>query len=345
MKISELGEFELIARIKQELGGQEKAKAALGRHSHLLVGIGDDAAAWQSAGTANLATTDTLVAGVHFSAEGVAWADLGWKTLAVNVSDIAAMGGIPEYALVTLALPSDFMVEDVIAFYRGMAALGREYGIVIAGGDLVRAAQAAATVAIWGRASEGPRGEPIFLTRDVAHAGEAIAVSGSLGNAAGGLRLLTGGRAASRTVADYLRRAHLQPRPQVELGRGLVRAGIRCAIDISDGLARDLRHICEESRLGAVVYVERLPVSDQLRSTFPDEAVKMAVGGGEDYELLFTGPVELVDRVRARFAQPIAVIGEMVEDEEGRVRFLDDAGNEVAFESAGWDHFAGEGRP
>jgi thiamine-monophosphate kinase len=345
MKISELGEFELIARIKQELGGQEKAKAALGRHSHLLIGIGDDAAAWQSAGGANLATTDTLVAGVHFSAEGVAWADLGWKTLAVNVSDIAAMGGIPEYALVTLALPSDFMVEDVIAFYRGMAALGREYGIVIAGGDLVRAAQAAATVAIWGRASEGPRGEPIFLTRDVAHAGEAIAVSGSLGNAAGGLRLLTGGRAASRTVADYLRRAHLQPRPQVELGRGLVRAGIRCAIDISDGLARDLRHICEESRLGAVVYVERLPVSDQLRSTFPDEAVKMAVGGGEDYELLFTGPVELVDRVRARFAQPIAVIGEMVEDEEGRVRFLDDAGNEVAFESAGWDHFAGEGRP
>ena len=146
-------------------------------------------------------------------------------------------------------------------------------------------------------------------------------------------------------MADYLRRAHLRPRPQVELGRGLVRAGIRCAIDISDGLARDLRHICEESRLGAVVYLERLPVSDQLRSTFPDEAVKMAVGGGEDYELLFTGPVELVDRVRARFAQPIAVIGEMVEDEEGRVRFLDDAGNEVTFESAGWDHFAGEGRP
>jgi len=345
MKISELGEFELIARIKQELGGQEKAKAALGRHSRLLVGIGDDAAAWQSTGVANLATTDTLVAGVHFPAEGVAWADLGWKTLAVNVSDIVAMGGIPEYALVTLALPSDFPVEDVIAFYRGMAALGREYGVVIAGGDLVRAAQTAATVAIWGRASVAPRGEPIFLTRDAAHAGEAIAVSGSLGNAAGGLRLLTEGRAASRTVADYLRRAHLRPRPQVELGRGLVRAGIRCAIDISDGLARDLRHICEEARLGAVVYVERLPVSDQLRSTFPDEAVKMAVGGGEDYELLFTGPVELVDRVRARFAQPIAVIGEMVEDEEGRVRFLDDAGNEVTFESAGWDHFAGEGRP
>jgi thiamine-monophosphate kinase len=146
-------------------------------------------------------------------------------------------------------------------------------------------------------------------------------------------------------VADYLRRAHLQPRPQVELGRGLLRAGIRCAIDISDGLARDLRHICEDSRLGAVVHVERLPVSDQLRRTFPDEAVEMAVSGGEDYELLFMGPVELIDRVRARFVQPITVIGEMVEDGEGRVRFLDDAGHEMTFESAGWDHFAGEGRP
>ncbi|MCJ7831362.1 MAG: thiamine-phosphate kinase [Dehalococcoidia bacterium] len=345
MKISELGEFELIARIKQELGAQEKAQAALGRHSHLLIGIGDDAAAWQSANVAHIATTDTLVAGVHFPAEGVAWADLGWKALAVNVSDIAAMGGIPEYALVTLALPSDFLVEDVVAFYKGMAALGREYGVVVVGGDLVRAPQPVATVTIWGRASESPRGEPIFLTRGAAHAGDAIAVSGLLGNAAGGLRLLTEGGAASRTVADYLRRAHLQPRPQVELGRGLLRAGIRCAIDISDGLARDLRHICEESRLGAVVHAERLPVSDQLRRTFPDEAVEMAVSGGEDYDLLFTGPVDLIDRVRARFAQPITVIGEMVEDGEGRVRFLDDADHEMTFESAGWDHFAGEGRP
>ncbi len=344
MKISELGEFELIARIKQELGAQEKATAALARHSRLLIGIGDDAAVWQSTGAAQIATTDTLVAGVHFPAEDVVWTDLGWKALAVNVSDVAAMGGIPEYALVTLALPSDFLVEDVVAFYKGMAAMGREYGVVIAGGDMVRAAQPVITVTLWGRATESTRGEPVFLSRSGAQAGDVIAVSGWLGNAAGGLRLMTESRPASRTASDYLRRAHLRPRPQVELGRGLVRAGVRCAIDVSDGLGRDLRHICEESHLGAVVHLERLPVSDHLRRTFGDEAVALAVSGGEDYELLFTGPVKLIDRVRARFAQPITVIGEMVDDPEGRVRFLDDAGQEMTFESGGWDHFAAGGR-
>ncbi|MDI6857838.1 MAG: thiamine-phosphate kinase [Dehalococcoidia bacterium] len=339
MKVSELGEFELIARIKDELGAQEAAKTAMGRHSRLLLGIGDDAALWQSPSSAQIATTDTLVAGVHFPEGRVPWADLGWKALAVNVSDVAAMGGTPEYALVTLGLPSDFAVEDVLALYRGMADLGKEYGVVIAGGDLVRASRPFVTVALWGRATESQRGEPLFLSRDAAHAGDLIAVTGVLGNAAGGLRLLTERRPAPRQTVEYLRRAYLRPRPQVDLGRALVIAGVRCAIDVSDGLGLDLGHICEESQLGARVRVDQLPVSDQLKSAFPEEALTMAVGGGEDYELLFTGPARIVDRVRGRFATPITVVGEMVEDGERRPRFLDDAGNEMAFERAGWEHF------
>jgi thiamine-monophosphate kinase len=344
VKVSELGEFGLIERLREELGAQEKATAILGPRSHLLIGIGDDAALWQSPAVAHLASTDTMVAGVHFPAEGIGWSDLGWKALAANVSDIAAMGGSPEYALVTLALPDDFLVEDVVALYRGMAAAGTEYGVVIAGGDLVRASQVVITITLTGRASESPRGEPLALRRNAAQAGDLVAVSGSLGNATGGLRLLLESRPCPPEAADYLRRAQVRPRPHVDLGRGLLRMGIRCAIDVSDGLAQDLRHVCEASKLGAIIRTDHLPISEQLMRTFPEEATAMAVGGGEDYELLFTGPANLVDRVRGRFTIPITVIGTMVEEEGRNVRFLDEAGHEVTFADPGWDNFR-EGSP
>jgi thiamine-monophosphate kinase len=345
VKVSELGEFGLIERIREELGAQERASTKLGPRSKLLIGIGDDAALWQSTGAAHLATTDTLVAGVHFPRENVSWTDLGWKALVANVSDIAAMGGRPEYALVTLALPDDFEVEDVLALYRGMIAVGREYGVVIAGGDMVRSSEVTVTVALTGRASEDQRGEPLALRRNAARVGDFIAVSGSLGNAAGGLRLMLEGRSAPPGAAAFLRRAQLRPHPHVELGQALLRTGIRCAIDISDGLAQDLGHICEASGVGATVRVADIPVSEYLSRTFPEDATAMAIGGGEDYELVFTGPAAIVDRVRGRLAIPIAVIGAIVEDEERRVRFVDEKEQEVSFASAGWDHFAGGRAP
>lgn len=345
MKVSELGEFGLIERLKDELGSQDKAKAVLGPHSQLLLGIGDDAALWKSPSTAQLATTDTMVAGIHFPEEGIGWRDLGWKVMAANVSDIAAMGGRPEFALATLGLPADFLVEDVVAIYKGMAEAGREYGVLIAGGDMVRSQQVVLTVALLGQASQDPRGEPQVLSRDCAGAGDLIAVSGTLGNSAGGLRSIVEGKATTHATADFLRRAHLRPRPHVDLGQSLIRGGIRCAIDISDGLAQDLRHVCEASKLSATVRLRDLPLSDHLRRAFPDEATEMAVSGGEDYELLFTGPANLVDRIRGRFAIPITVIGVMEESGEHRVRFVDDMGAEVSFAKGGWDHFADKSLP
>ncbi len=341
MKVSELGEFGLIERIRDELGAQDKARIILGPRSKLLIGVGDDAALWHSSAAAHLATTDTLVAGVHFPREGVSWEDLGWKAMAANVSDIAAMGGRPEYALVTLGLPDDFDVDDVVALYRGMTAVGREYGIVIAGGDMVRSSDVIITVALTGRATESQRGEAIVLRRNAGHAGDLIAVTGSLGNAAGGLRLIMENKPASPEAAAFLRRAHLCPQPRVELGQSLLRMGVRCAIDVSDGLAQDLRHICEASGLGAIVRTRDIPVSQYLSRTFPEEALAMAAGGGEDYELLFTGPVGVVDRVRGRFPIPITVIGSLVEGLEQGVRFVDENGREVSFATTGWDHFAG----
>lgn len=348
-RVSELGEFALIARLQEELGDQRQALARQAEVSdrgdapRLLLGIGDDAAVWVSAAPAQIATTDTLVEGVHFP-PGVPWSDLGWKSLAINVSDVAAMGGTPEYALVTLALPGEFQVGDVVDFYRGLAEAGRHFGVVVAGGDVVRAPQFVVTVALSGRPSMADDGTPLLLRRDAARAGDAVAVSGHLGDSAAGLRLLTGSVGYPPETAEHLRRAHLRPHPPVELGRAAVAAGLRCAIDVSDGLAQDLGHVCELSGLGAVVHADRLPVSEHLRRAFPEEATALAAAGGEDYELLLVGPAGTLEELGHRANVSLTVIGEMVEERPHQPRFLDSRGRELALAEAGWDHFATRGR-
>ena len=341
--VSDLGEFALIARLQEELGDQREALAMQAAGSRLLLGIGDDAAVWTSAAPAQIATTDTLVEGVHFP-PGAPWSDLGWKSLAINVSDIVAMGGTPEYALITLALPGQFRVEDALDFYRGLAEAGRHFGVVVAGGDVVRAPQFIVTVALSGRPSMAGDGTPLLLRRDGARAGDAIAVGGHLGDSAAGLRLLTSSVDCPPEAAEHLRRAHLRPDPPLELGRAAVAAGLRCAIDISDGLAQDLGHVCELSGLGAVVHADRLPFSDHLRRAFPEEATALAATGGEDYELLLTGPAATLEELQGRVKTPLTVIGEMVAEEPHRPRFLDSRGHEMALAETGWDHFGSRER-
>lgn len=341
--VSNIGEFALIARLQEALGDQAEAAAKLGAGSRLLLGIGDDAAVWLGATPATIATTDTLVEGVHFL-PGVPWSDLGWKSLAINVSDVAALGGAPEYALITLALPGGFLVRDVLDFYRGLAEAGRRFGVVAAGGDIVRAPQFIVTVALSGRPALSDDGMPLLLRRDAARAGDAIAVSGHPGDSAAGLRLLTGTVDCPPDAAQHLRRAHLRPEPPVELGRAAVAAGLRCAIDVSDGLAQDLGHVCQMSDLGAVVHADRLPISEHLQRAFPDEAFALAAGGGEDYQLLVTGPAETLEGLGRRVGVPLAVIGEMVADGPRHPRFIDAQGQEIALKVAGWDHFAAGGQ-
>ena len=344
MRVSELGEFALIARLQEELGDQRQALAAQPAGSRLVLGIGDDAAVWAGAAPAQIATTDTLVEGVHFP-PGVPWGDLGWKSLAINVSDVVAMGGTPEYALVTLALPGEFLVEDVVDFYKGLAEAGRRFGVVVAGGDIVRAPLFVVTVALSGRAVTSDDGTPLLLRRDGARPGDAVAVSGHLGDSAGGLRLLTSVVDCDAEAAGHLRRAHLRPDPPIELGRAAVAAGLRCAIDVSDGLAQDLGHVCELSGVAATVHAESLPVSSHLRRAFPEEAVALATSGGEDYELLLTGPAGTIEELRRRVDAPLTVIGEIVEAAPHRPRLLDGSGREIALGEAGWNHFATGRRP
>lgn len=329
MNVSDLGEFDLIERLRAAL------PAAV--PDRLVVGIGDDAAVWRSGGGCTIATTDTMVAGVHFLPGAVEWRDVGWKALATNISDVAAMGGTPAFALVTLCLPLGTPVDAVDALYAGLRACADAYGVTIAGGDIVTAPAFSITIALTGDAKMSEQGEPMLLLRSAARDGDVIAVTGALGGSAGGLRALREG--AQRT--DAMRRLierHMRPQPRVDAGRAALDEGIRCAIDISDGLVQDLGHICEASHVGAELRFADLPVDADLVATYPDGAALMAATGGEDYELLLVGAEASVARAFASLSAPLlTVIGRIVAGDV-RVRVLGADGHEVALTTNGWDH-------
>lgn len=293
----------------------------------LIVGIGDDAAVWRVGERAIVATTDTMVEDVHFLPGVTPWCDLGWKALAVNVSDIAAMGARPTFALVTLALPPDTPVKAVDELYDGLRECADAYGVTVAGGDVVRAPQVSITVALMGEPVMDS-GQPRLLRRSAAQAGDVIAVTGTLGDAAAGLRRLRGGAAPDEPLV----RAHLRPQPRVDTGLAAIEAGLTCGIDVSDGLMQDVGRICEMSGVGAVIRAADLPMSDGLRAAFPDDALRLACSGGEDYELVLVGGRERM------LGLDVTVIGEIVPQAEPIVALVSVSGEAIDFGDAGWDH-------
>ena len=334
MQIKDLGEFGLIhlinAMVVQERRGPDNG-ADLG--FGLMVDTGDDTAAWRSAPATELFTTDTVVEGVHFTRETTPWRDLGWKSLASNISDIAAMGGLPLYALVTLGLPPETEVADIEEMYRGMLEIGAKYGVGIIGGDMVRSPVVFVTVALTGVHS----GQPML--RSTARPGDQVAVTGYLGTSAGGLKLMLNGLPAPADAADFLRRGHRRPSPAVSEGRLLVEAGVTTAMDVSDGLADDLAKLCRASGVAARIITSQVPVHELLRLAFPGECLGLALGGGEDYLLLFTADRAVMSRVMPLLPDGAAVIGEITAGEPGRVTLVDADGVERAAGSGGWDHF------
>lgn len=326
MKISEIGEFGLIGLIREWTARQAGSEG-------VIVGIGDDAAAWRMGSEVVLGTTDTLVEGVHFL-PGPA-ADLGWKAMAANLSDIAAMGGRPQVALVSLALPPSTEVTWVEALYEGMLAAAGEHGVALVGGDTVASSQAVITVALLGRAHEAGR----LLRRSAALPGDLLAVTGYLGNAEGGLRVLRGTAHPSPEAASFLQDAHLRPRPRVAEGQVLAGLGVRAAIDISDGLLADAGHLCRESRVAAALEAAHLPVHPLLRESFPADYIQMAAGGGEDYELLFSAPDPLIDQARQALSIPVTVVGRVETGPRGQVTLLGKDGKPIELPQAGWEHF------
>jgi thiamine-monophosphate kinase len=282
-----------------------------------------------------------MVAGEHFLPGRTAWADVGWKALASNLSDIAAMGGSPDLALVTLMLPPDFCVEDALALYRGLHECATEYGVTLGGGDVVRAPVFAITVALSGHAYCPADGGPVVLRRDTARPGDLVAVTGAPGESAGGLRLLNDGRSAATDAETCLIAAHERPLPRVALGQAAVRAGLRCGIDISDGLVQDLGHVARASRVSIRLDETRIPLSEALREVWPEDALRLALMGGEDYELAVIGPPAAMETWMGAATGVVTVIGEVIASGTLAVQVLDADGNELALGRGGWDHFAG----
>lgn len=323
LRVSDAGEFGIIAGLRRMLEGEGE---------DLVCGIGDDAAVFRSrAGGLWAFTVDALVEGVHFDPAYTPWHSLGYKSLAVNVSDLASMGGgAPCFALVTLGLTEDADTEDIAEMYRGMRDCGGECGCRVVGGDIVRSpGQMFVSVSLVG-AIPGDR----FLTRSGARPGQLVLVTGSLGDSHLGLKRLMGGGDADEACA----RRHLYPRARLREGRKALELGASAAIDVSDGLLRDLGHICEESGCGADVILEKIPISREAREAaarLGEEPTAAALHGGEDYELILTAsPQAARDIADALEAVPI---GEVTSGDG--VRVLDARGREVDAARRGYEHF------
>ena len=341
MKVSELGEFGLISLLTEMVTRDRRDRtgpgdsASLNEGFRLLVDVGDDTAAWLCGQGTELCTTDTAVEGVHFTRVTTPWYDLGWKIMAANVSDIAAMGGLPLYALITLGLPPDAEVEDLELLYRGMLDLGGKYGVSIVGGDIVRSPVVFVTVGLTGVCE----GEPML--RSTARPGDQVAATGYVGSSAGGLEIMLKGLPIQGEEAEYLKSSHRRPEPCIPQGRILAQNGVRTAMDISDGLADDLAKLCQASGVAARLDTQRIPVHPMLKEVFPQEHMNMALGGGEDYQLLFTAPREVMERALPLLPQPAVVVGEIIAGRAGEVTVVDSAtGEQLGISRGGWDHFS-----
>ncbi len=319
-----MGEFGLIDLLAKMAGG--------GRDKQLLIGIGDDAAAWKGDTSIQLATVDSFIQDVHFPAGIAPWPELGGKALAVNLSDIAAMGGAPRYGLVSLALPPQTEVDDVTALYTGMLELAKKHKVTIVGGDISNAPLVVISITVLGSSPQKQ-----ILTRSSAKPGEMVAVTGHLGAAAAGLEMLTKKLKFAPQATARFRQAFLHPTPRIAEGQLLLEQGVKTAIDISDGLVADLNQICKASRVGASIDTNRVPVEPKVLAAFGDKALELALTGGEDYELLFTAGTEIIDKVKKAASCPITVIGEITAGKG--VTVVDRQGNPVDSGKSGWEHF------
>jgi thiamine-monophosphate kinase len=335
MRLSDIGEFGLIERLRKRLAAPEL-------EAHGVIGIGDDAAVMPVSGEELLVlTTDSMVEDVHFRRNWMSPYELGWKAMAANISDVAAMGGRPAHAVVTLAAPPDLEVTFVDQLFEGLGDVAAEHGVHVVGGDTVRTHRGI----LVGVALIGFVERVSLLRRSGARPGQALLVTGQLGAAGTGLRLLDSGLDHLSRYAEALR-AHRQPNPRLKAARALAATRMATAcIDISDGLAGDAHRLAEASGVGLRIRLDAVPVAEVCRVAAARElqcdCLDLALNGGEDYELLFTVPKRAVETVTERLAQEAnieaTVIGETVGRKHGVVAVHPD-GAETPLEG-GYRHF------
>ncbi|MCK5504135.1 MAG: thiamine-phosphate kinase [Thermodesulfovibrionia bacterium] len=317
MQLSKIGEFGLIKNLRAKCAHVSP---------NILIGIGDDAAVIKTTAGKTLITSDMMIEGVHFDLAFTTFHQLGYKLLAINISDIFAMGGKPEYFLVSLGIPEYFRTGDIEELYSGLMKISKKFGVTVIGGDTC-ASKCGFVLSgtLIGTASR-------IIERSGAGEGDSIYVTGTLGDSAMGLQLL---KKRNRKIHNFplstpgagLMKKHLMPEPAPLKST----SRITSMIDISDGLLIDLSHICDESKAGAIIYSEKIPVSRELSVTankFGLDPLKVALKGGEDYALLFTAP--------PNFKTNAAKIGEIIK--KGRF-IVDKKGRRTVFKAEGYEHF------
>jgi thiamine-monophosphate kinase len=323
--VADLGEFGLIEAIQKHLPAAPEDE----------IWSGDDAAVVESPEDKLVLTTDVLVEGIDFDLGYFPAASVGVRAMAVNASDIAAMGGIPTHAVATLALPSHTDFEIVDGMAEGLASAGAFIGVTLVGGDISEASEISIAVAVVGSAK-------YVVARSGAQPDELICVTGTLGGAAGGLRVLREqiqGDEDSRPSLAKLAMRQLAPTPRIKEGRYIAGLGATAMIDVSDGLLADLTHVLDASGCGCRIDPDAVPVDeslDALESIAGIDPLELALTGGEDYELLFTIPAARrpdLERAFEELGSIMTVIGETTEDE----RIVGDRRLDT-WSDKGWQH-------
>jgi len=311
------------------------------KRSSVVLSIGDDAAAFRAKkGFLTLVSTDALVEGIHFDLHYFSPEDLGWKALAVNLSDIAAMGGSPRYVTTSIALPGNKNSDWVRKFYHGMLELASQAQVRLIGGDTCRSSQGIfLDLTIIGEVKPSE-----MLTRKGARPGDSLFVTGELGGSAIGLEILRDHSRFARRHPEVTRR-HLRPNPCNRIGRFLASRRFATALlDISDGLSTDLHHLCEQSGVGAVIDADKIPVCrvpGSLSGLLAATPLDYALNGGEDYELLFTVSPRLRSKIPGSIGGiSISEIG-WITREAGRCRVLRQGWSRRLL-PGGFDHFAAQ---
>ena len=338
-EISQLGEFGLIDRLTKDLKVINKST---------LKSVGDDAAVLSYPDSRVLVTTDLLLEGVHFDFTYVPLKHLGYKAIAVNLSDIYAMNGTPRQVTVSLGISQRFTVEHIEELYAGMRLACEVYGVDIVGGDTTASKQGLViSITCIGDAKEDE-----IIYRDGAKDTDLICVSGNLGAAYMGLQLLEREKVASNGRRDfvpdfkgkeYLIERQLKPEPRRDIIEALRKAGVKptSMMDISDGLSSELIHICKGSHAGCRIYEERIPIDYQtavMAEELNMNLVTAALNGGEDYELLFTVPLSDFEKVSK--IEDVHIIGRITREELGCAMVTRDGESEIELKAQGFNPLA-----
>lgn len=328
MEIGRFGEFNLIRKISEQW-----------KQTGTVVGIGDDAAVIRCESGYILLTTDLLIEDVHFKLDYITPYQLGKKAVAVNLSDIAAMGGEPRYFLLSLALNPQTDLYFIDELNKGMKHMAESFGVELIGGDISSSNKIMINIAMIGFADS-------YVTRSGAKEGDAVFITGTVGDSSLGLKILEEKGMKWMRDEDELVLKHTEVQPRVKEGLFLAKNGFATSmIDISDGLLQDLSHILELSKKGATIWLDKIPVSrpfKRIRERVKDDLWDFVLSGGEDYELLFTVSSDKKERFLTEFCRhfdtEITEIG-VIEGKSG-IRILNEEGKIVEVSPKGYNHFS-----